>query len=124
MANTKLKQGRFTAIATENFMHAVRIVQSEGHVIKGQPIDNERDVCQAVGLHQPGLSAMKAGDRAVTVEQAAMMCHVFGFNPEWMLFRTGPMRGKDSASSRMDILEQKLRDVEAIVLELKKPKGR
>lgn len=115
----KLQDHRYTNQATENFLHAVRVILMEQPVIHGEPVTTIKDVCTAIGMQNTSVPMMKAGTRAVTLEQVANMCKVFGFNLEWMVYGTGPMKGKDSATTRMDDLERKLRDLEAVMVEMK-----
>ena len=97
----------YTDQATKNFLYALRVIKMEQPVVGGVLIKTERDICNLLNMHQPGVSAMKDGVRTVTLDQCADLCLIFGFSLEWMIFLAGDMRVSKELASMRKIIPKK-----------------
>lgn len=52
------------------------------------------DIMTRVGDHQQSLSLLKNGRRYPTIENIALLCQEFGYNPAWVLLGHSPRKTK------------------------------
>lgn len=110
MPNTKVNKQQTTAI-TKRFLAIADELVKEGRC------KNRVEFTEAVGAHQQNLTPMEKGTRYPTLENIALTCKKYGYNPTWLILGIGDKRLKIKEERT---IEERVAELEVDMARLKR----
>jgi hypothetical protein len=94
-----------------------RFLQLADEVIRDGLAKNRVEFCKSIGEYQQNFARFEALERAPTLEQLALCCKVYGYNPTWLILGAGEKKMK---ASEQRTLEQRVSALEVELAGLKR----
>ena len=93
----KISEKKHTVEITKRFLQLADEVVREGMA------KNRREFSESIGRHYPNFTRLETFEQAPTLEQIAVACKTYGYNPAWLILGVGEKKMKASEQKPVEV---------------------